>query len=241
MSYYAVAVGKQPGIYSTWDECSAQVTGFSGARHKKFKSRDQAEAFLLVQQSVPKEKPLEQQDAAIFHRLKVIPFESTFLADKCVVYTDGSCLSNGRAGIGVWFGHNDPRNLAERLPGHPTNQRAEIYAAIRALETLALDPLPIEVRTDSKYVINAVTDWRKSWRTAPPQGAVSTLYTKLNKQVENSDLFVRLFQLVDAKGNVQWTHVKGHSGEVGNEAADRLAARGGQQETNTSHDDQKSK
>lgn len=47
-----------------------------------------------------------------------------------VVYTDGACKGNGRqgaiAGVGVWWGHNDPRNIAERCPGSQTNNRAEL-------------------------------------------------------------------------------------------------------------------
>ena len=34
--YYAVKVGKTPGIYLTWADCSAQVTGYKGAKFKSF-------------------------------------------------------------------------------------------------------------------------------------------------------------------------------------------------------------
>jgi len=43
--YYAVQKGKKPGVYNSWDECKAQVTGFSGAVYKKFSTRAEAEAF----------------------------------------------------------------------------------------------------------------------------------------------------------------------------------------------------
>ena len=45
MSYYAVAIGRVPGVYQTWDECKAQVTGYSGAIFKKFKTLTDANAF----------------------------------------------------------------------------------------------------------------------------------------------------------------------------------------------------
>lgn len=52
-----------------------------------------------------------------------------------VVWTDGACQGNGRdgavAGVGVWFGEDDPRNISEKLEGKQTNQRAELMAAIR--------------------------------------------------------------------------------------------------------------
>lgn len=45
-SFYAVAVGKERGIYSTWDQCRSQVNGYSGAIYKSFRSLDEARAFL---------------------------------------------------------------------------------------------------------------------------------------------------------------------------------------------------
>jgi len=52
-------------------------------------------------------------------------------SDTLVVYTDGSALGNGKAksqaGVGVFFGVNDPRNVSERLDSDlQTNQRAEL-------------------------------------------------------------------------------------------------------------------
>ena len=44
--FYAVAAGRQPGVFSTWEECKAQVDGFSCGRYKAFASREQAEAFV---------------------------------------------------------------------------------------------------------------------------------------------------------------------------------------------------
>ena len=44
--FYAVAAGRKPGIYSTWQECEPQVKGFSGAKVKSFKTNDEAVAFI---------------------------------------------------------------------------------------------------------------------------------------------------------------------------------------------------
>ena len=59
------------------------------------------------------------------------------------VYTDGACVNNGkpdaRAGFGVWFGENDPRNVSESFTGPQTNNRAELLAIIRALTILRDD------------------------------------------------------------------------------------------------------
>ena len=44
--YYAVAKGKTPGIYLTWNDCKAQVNGFSGAVYKGFATVQEAEEFV---------------------------------------------------------------------------------------------------------------------------------------------------------------------------------------------------
>jgi ribonuclease HI len=40
--YYAVAVGRNPGIYTTWEQCEAQVSEYPGMKHKSFKTRQEA-------------------------------------------------------------------------------------------------------------------------------------------------------------------------------------------------------
>lgn len=44
--FYAVKVGKKPGIYETWAECQSQISGFSGAVYKGFSTREEATAFI---------------------------------------------------------------------------------------------------------------------------------------------------------------------------------------------------
>ncbi|XP_055639956.1 ribonuclease H1 isoform X2 [Toxorhynchites rutilus septentrionalis] len=46
MPFYAVAKGRTTGIFLTWPECQRQVSGFTGAKFKKFPTREQAEAFV---------------------------------------------------------------------------------------------------------------------------------------------------------------------------------------------------
>ena len=67
----------------------------------------------------------------------------TYCSKFTVIYTDGSCKNNGKigstAGIGVFFGENDERNLSEKLPGPvQTNQRAELYVCIAIIIVLFL-------------------------------------------------------------------------------------------------------
>ncbi|MCR4903574.1 MAG: ribonuclease H family protein [Butyrivibrio sp.] len=44
--FYAVRKGKKAGIYNSWDECKAQVDGFSGAEYKSFKTKEEALTYM---------------------------------------------------------------------------------------------------------------------------------------------------------------------------------------------------
>lgn len=90
-------------------------------------------------------------------------------AAKNVVYTDGSCCMNGkknaRAGYGVFWPDNADRccygPLAADTP--QTNQRAELTAIWKALESARPVPGALEICTDSKYCIGGLTKWFKEW------------------------------------------------------------------------------
>ncbi|MCP3922882.1 MAG: hypothetical protein GY714_09880, partial [Desulfobacterales bacterium] len=134
------------------------------------------------------------------------------------MYTDGACPNNNStdistrsAGIGVWFATGDPRNLSEPVPlalEAPafTNNRAEAFAAIRALQSVPPE-VPLEVRTDSKWLIGGVT------------GA--------NARNENLDLWAMLDEQLDLRPDaVCFRHVSAHVGILGNEGANSLAVAG---------------
>jgi ribonuclease HI len=125
-----------------------------------------------------------------------------------IVYADGSCLSNGfsgaKAGYGIYFGVDDPRNECGPVPGNQTNNRGEAMAVLAALR--ACPHHPLEIRTDSKLTIHGA---QKLWRVK-----------------ENLDLFTEIWKLLDERSNVTFTWVKGHSTDVGNQAADKLAKQG---------------
>jgi ribonuclease HI len=78
-----------------------------------------------------------------------------------VVYADGSCSNNGThtaaGGVGVFWGSGNQYNVSEKLCGPQTNQRAEVVAACRALETaIEQNHKEVELRTDSSYTIKGL-------------------------------------------------------------------------------------
>lgn len=138
-------------------------------------------------------------------------------------WTDGACSGNpGPGGWGVLMRAIDgDAVLKEReLSGGEaatTNNRMELMAAIRALETLTR-PSSIVVVTDSAYVKNGVTQWihgwkRNGWKTAD------------RKPVKNVELWQRLDE-AQRQHQVEWRWIKGHAGHAENERADELARAG---------------
>lgn len=137
-----------------------------------------------------------------------------------VVFIDGACTNNGtryaKAGYGAFFGKDDRRNISKPLEGpKQTNQRAEIMAAIVALKQIEANK-PVELRTDSHYVMKAMTEWMPNWKK-----------TNFKKEIENLDLFKTLDEIITNRGaQVLWTYVPAHTGIYGNEKADELAKKG---------------
>ena len=135
------------------------------------------------------------------------------------VFCDGAC--SGNPGPGGWAYRIE--GLAGGTvdgSGHggssTTNNRMELSAAIAALERLAREPGPVTMRTDSRYVVDGITGWidgwrRNGWRTAS------------RKPVLNEDLWRRLDELARPRPDLSWEWVRGHAGNAGNEAVDRMA------------------
>ncbi|MFQ3543508.1 ribonuclease HI [Halobacillus rhizosphaerae] len=139
---------------------------------------------------------------------------------KIIIYCDGGCRGNQHAeNIGGWGAVLEYKGKTKELFGgeqNTTNNRMELTACIKALEAIKTKNIPIEMRVDSAYVCNGMTSWVEKW--------VKKNWKKSDgKPVENESLWQRLLLLSDNQESVEWSKVKGHSGESGNELADQLA------------------
>jgi ribonuclease HI len=132
------------------------------------------------------------------------------------IYTDGGCEPNpGPGGYGVVLLH--PKKRAEASGGFrsTTNNRMELFAAIKGLELLK-QPCKVTLYSDSQYLVEAMSRgwavaWKKKdwWRTNQERAA-------------NVDLWERLLALCETH-QVEFRWVKGHAGNAENERCDRLS------------------
>lgn len=134
------------------------------------------------------------------------------------IYTDGACKGNpGPGGWGALLRYGDHEKELYGGEGMTTNNRMELMAAIKALESLKR-PCSVELTTDSVYVRSGITEWLPAWKQRGWK-------TAARKPVKNADLWQRLDEVAQ-KHRVSWHWVKGHNGHPENERADQLANRG---------------
>lgn len=134
------------------------------------------------------------------------------------IHTDGACRGNpGPGGWGAILEYGTTRKTLHGGEALTTNNRMELTAVIRALAALKR-PCHVAVYSDSKYVLQGITEWMPNWKSRGWK-------TAAKKPVLNLDLWQALDAEV-ARHTVAWHWVKGHSGHAGNEAADQLANRG---------------
>ena len=141
-------------------------------------------------------------------------------SDRVILWSDGCCLNNGktdadlRAGIGIFHQLGSSFNRSESWNpsfGKPTNQRAELIAAILALQIgkealVFFGAHVLEIRTDSEYVCKGMTSWIHSWKR-------NGWKTSSKGPVINKDLWEQLdTEAASIKAQVLFTHVDGHTG-----------------------------
>jgi len=218
--FYAVRVGRKPGVYLTWDDCKKQTDGYGGAQYKSFPTRAEAEAFIAGKASPAKPKRSTTSTAS--------PTVTTGKVD-ITVYTDGGNRNTGNVQGGqvkatdksAWayqieFGTQTLTGTSGEWGA--TNNRMEVMALIQALDRLTqLDQTEakILVVTDSKYVLNPIQQhwlagWKKrGWRRSSGELVNAELWKVVDAQLQN-------FPHLDFK----W--VKGHANTSGNNLVDGL-------------------
>ncbi len=134
------------------------------------------------------------------------------------IHTDGACSKNpgpGGWGVVVHFSDGSTKEIGGGIR-ETTNNQMELQGAIAALEFLAShkQSTPVDLYTDSKYVLDGITKWIKGWKK-------NGWKTKDNKPVKNQEFWQQLDPLNSS--NIRWHWVEGHSGDPDNERCDAIA------------------
>ncbi len=238
--FYAVAVGRVPGIYDHWPTAQAQVSGFPGARFKGFASRREAEDWLAAHHPdsrppvaahsrrascppprcpPPPAPPCARRRANPRQQGDGCPDDgdAKAVAGRIIIYTDGGAIGNpGPGGYGAVVLENGRRREISGGFCLTTNNRMELTACLMALESLSAKGQPVALYSDSSYVVNGISKgwaagWRRrGWRKADGQPAL------------NPDLWQRLLKLSEEL-EVTFIWVRGHAGNPLNERCDQLA------------------
>lgn len=212
--FYAVASGYRPGIYDNWPEAQAQVKGFAGAVYKGFPTRAEAEAWI----SKPSYSPVAGRNTRGGSSVKSEAGGSDEPRPGGItIYTDGGARNNpGPGGYGVVQIHEGKQSELSGGFRLTTNNRMELMGCIVALRELKRKDLPINLYSDSSYVVNGISKgWARGWRK---RGWVKSN----NEPALNSDLWAELLDLIEGL-DITFHWVRGHSGNPYNERCDQLA------------------
>ncbi len=132
---------------------------------------------------------------------------------KIIIYTDGAARGNpGQGGYGVVMMYGSHAKEFFAAYRNTTNNRMELLAVITALEAVKRTDIPIEIYTDSKYVVDSISKgWLKNW-----------IKTDFKGGKKNKDLWIRYFKISkELKITLHW--VKGHAENIHNNRCDELA------------------
>lgn len=153
------------------------------------------------------------------YRLRAPPAREPLVDDQTIIYTDGSCLNNGRAnakcGSGIWISPEHPLNRAIKVPGDTqSNQLGELTAILVALQ-LADPRTPLKIVTDSRYATEGLTSHLSHWED---RGWIGISH--------GATLRAIAYHLRKRAAPTALLWVKGHADNEGNEQADHLASLG---------------
>lgn len=226
-NYYAVKVGRKPGIYLNWDDCKKQVHGFSGAIYKKWKTREKAEKYLLTGSSFPIEKEIEADIPVLNKEMQIkslLKYEGESSEEEqaeqlfrkfntdALAFVDGSFQKDTKIyGYGVVFMEREGKLSkhkdfgADKTYAEMRNVSGEILGARRAVE------LAIEKNLSSLTIFHdyqGISSWAKGeW--------------KCNK--EKTKEYHDFMQNAEKKIRLEFFKVPAHRGIYFNEIADALA------------------
>lgn len=196
--YYAVRIGKTPGIYLSWDDCKAMVDGYSGAKYKSFSSIEEAEAFLEGIEYIQCKEAFGESVASEINKQAYAFVDGSYNALTNIYGYGGFLVVDGQKYVLQGSGADEELASMHNVAG-------EILGSMSAVEkALSLEINSLTIYYDYMGI--------EMWATGG---------WKRNKA--GTIKYYDFMQKVKDKIEISFVKVKGHSGIEGNEEADRLA------------------
>lgn len=213
--YYAVQVGRIPGIYCTWDECKAQIEGVSGAKYKSFSSLEEAERYMCGENDGNSDAvntaPFSEDDL----NSQVEKAVASLGENEIIVFVDGSYdVTQEKSAFGaIIFSHGGNRDILYKAF---TKQLGEEFISLRnvAAELEAVKESINWALQYNKSKMSIYYDYEGIEKWANGQW-------KANKAITKE--YVRFIQEKRALLQIEFIKVPAHTGVQFNEEVDAIA------------------
>lgn len=211
--YYAVKVGRIPGIYQTWDETKEQINGYSGAVYKRFATYQEAKQFILDFEDYVYDK---KEDTNITDLNDQINKKIDHLSeDEVIAFVDGSYnAEKEKAGFGtIIISKGGEKYTSYKSFGKQFNENLialrNVFAELEGVKEAVL------VAVNSKktkitiyYDYTGIEMWAtKKWKA---KNKLTQAYTEF---IQEKMKYIE----------IEFIKVPAHSGIIYNEEADALA------------------
>ncbi len=209
--FYAVRVGRTPGIYQTWNQAEEQIKGFSGAEYKAFSTEEEAIKYLSFEETKESIKPSDK----VSDMNRKIELEIKKLqAGEVIAFVDGSHSLDAdgkeKYSFGVFLITNESED--------------SLYKAFVDKAYMESRNIAGEIEGVKQAILWAIENKKQKIKIFYDYAGIEKWATKeWSAKVKISQEYSKFFDEKSKLINVEFEHVKAHSGIVYNEKADELA------------------
>ena len=207
--FYAVKQGRKTGLFTSWDDCKAQVQGYSGAVYKSFPTLQEAQMYLWGQpeQMEQSRQPMQMGITASAQQEPVQPAEGEMVA-----YVDGSF-------------HLQKRMFAYGAVIFYNGQEYHFADSDNDVELVEMRNVAGEIRGAEKAMAYALEQGAKVLHIYHDYEGIARWCTgEWQAKKPGTQRYRMFYQQARQQGlTVHFHKVKGHSGDRYNELADQLA------------------
>lgn len=221
--YYAVKVGRVPGIYNTWSECEKQVKGFSGATYKSFTTEEEARKYVNIKEKISIDTSITPNIEEFWEDFTIKSDELKLdnqslgqinnLKDKeALIYVDGSYRNNDKSYSYGYIIIDKSKNFktgSNRIKSNEFSKQRNVAGEV----TGSVQAIKEAINLGYKSVV-ICHDYEGIAKWATGEWKANNKYTKAYNQ-----FFREASKVIDIK----FIKVPAHSGVYLNELVDNLA------------------